>query len=200
MLAVAVLPAVLAQSVCQTGWTQAPPNSDWGDKCYREFGPTATRGSISLSVGYNHFACQAACKNESATARMLCLMSGAETSFVTKQAHMKGWVAFTQDSSRSDYVEPAGGWGWECGSTYVPAWAPQEDDADSQEPNDWGGGGGDSGVGASCAALRRDGFMEDMTCQEGDATAPNSALLVPLSRCYTHVLTTHPLLRSGLHL
>ena len=199
MLAVAVLPAVLAQSVCQTGWTQAPPNSDWGDKCYREFGPTATIsmtwGSLSLSVGYNHSACQAACKNESATARMLCLMSGAETSFVTKQAHMNGWVAFTQDSSRSDYVEPAGGWGWECGSTYVPAWAPEED-----EPNDRTLDG--DPVDVSCAALRRDGFMEDMSCQEGDETTLYStrALLGPLSRCCAHVLTTHPLLRSGLHL
>ena len=81
----------------------------------------------------------------------------------------------------------------------MPAWAPQEYYYYySEEPNDFSM----DGVDVSCAALRRDGFVEDMSCQEGDETTMHStsALLGPLSRRCAHVLTTHPLLRSGLHL
>ena len=185
LLVAAVLPSASAQSVCQTGWTQAPSNSDaWSNKCYRNIGPTVGRSSVMWpKLGYNHSNCKAACKNVSATARLLCPASEAETNFVTKQAHMRGWVAYTQDTSSPDYAEPAGGWGWECGSTYVPAWAPQEDEyASDAQPNDQGEA---VWVDVSCAILRRDGFAEDRSCQEGDDTTmwSNSALLGPLSRC-----------------
>ena len=181
LLVAAVLPSASAQSVCQTGWTQAPPSSDWGNKCYREFGPTASgnmrlHGSDPISGGLTPLACEAACKNDSATGRMLCLASEAEMNFVTKQAYMTGWVAYTQNSSRSDYAEPAGGWGWECGSTYVPPWSPAEL-GNQGDPDDRG----DNGADVSCAMLRRDGTVEDRSCQEGDVTSfwSNSALLGP---------------------
>ena len=190
LLAAAVLPSASAQSVCQTGWTQAPSTSDWGSKCYRELGPTAAPGgSEPITGGYLPSGCKAACKNESATARMLCLASEAENNFVTKQAYMDGWVAFTQNSSRSDYAEPADGWGWECGSTYVPTW-------DVNEPNNRGRVSGD----ASCAVLLSDSTVTDKSCLEGDGGWSRSALLGPYSRCCAHALTTRPMLRSALHL
>ena len=180
LLVAAVLPSASAQSVCQTGWTQAPSSSDaWSNKCYRNIGPTVDESAVMWpKLGYNHSNCKAACKNDSATARLLCPASEAETNFVTKQAHMKGWVALTQDSASPDYAEPAGGWGWECGSTYVPPWAPQENTFTSDaEPDNQG----DMGADVSCAYLRRDGFMEDRSCQEGDDTTmwTNGALLGP---------------------
>ena len=145
LLVAAVLPSASAQSVCQTGWTQAPPSSDWGNKCYREFGPVGPSnvregGSDPSSGGYTRLGCDAACKNDSATGRMLCLASEAEMTFVAKQAYMKGRVAFTQDSSRLDYAEPAGGWGWECGSTYVPSWSIDGDNG--VQPSNTGEGDG----------------------------------------------------------
>ena len=198
LLATAVLPSASAQSVCQTGWTQAPSSSDWGSKCYRAFGPTAPIHSVPLSTGYNHSGCKAACKNDSTTGtgRMLCLASEAEMTFVAKQAYMKGRVAFTQDSSRLDYAEPAGGWGWECGSTYVPSWSIDGDNG--VQPSNTGEGDGF----VACAKMTHAGTMQDRSCSEGDDTTywSNRALLGPLSRCRTHALTTHPLLRRGLHL
>ena len=179
LLVAAVLPS--AQSVCQTGWTQAPSSSDaWSNKCYRNIGPTVDEAGVMWpKLGYNHSDCKAVCKNDSATARLLCPASEAETNFVSKQAYMRGWVALTQDTSSPDYAEPAGGWGWECGSTYVPPWAPQENTFTSDaEPDNQG----DMGSDVSCAYLRRDGFMEDRSCQEGDETTfwTNGALLGPL--------------------
>ena len=179
LLVAAVLTSASAQSVCQTGWTQAPSSSEaWSSKCYRNFGPTAADNSVPLMNGLNYTDCKAQCKNDSATARMLCLASDVETNFVAKQQRMKGWIAFTQDSSRSDYVEPAGGWGWECGSTYVPTWERPNGDVQEAlsdvEPDNQGDGGE-----ASCATLRRDGTIKDRSCQEGGDLTPwsQSALL-----------------------
>ena len=178
ILAAAVLPSVSAQSLCQTGWTQAPNSSEaWSSKCYRNIGPTIGRGTVMWpKFGFNHSNCKAECKNASATARLLCSASEAENNFVSKQAYMRGWVAFTQDDSRPDYEEPAGGWGWECGSTYVPPWSPAEL-GNQGDPDDRG----DNGADVSCAMLRRDGTVEDRSCQEGDVTSfwSNSALLGP---------------------
>ena len=151
-------------------------------------------------VGYNHSGCKAACSANTATARMLCLASVAENNFVSKQANMKGWIAFTQNHSRSDYAEPAGGWGWECGSAFVPTWTPAFPElGDEAEPNNKG----ESGTDVSCALLRRDGTVHDRSCGEGGVETfwDHSALLGPLSRCRAQALTNHPLLlRRTLHL
>ena len=181
LLVAAVLSSASTQSFCQTGWTQAQPSIEaWTSKCYRYFGPTAGDNMVPLMPGYNHTACKAKCSAESTTARMLCLMSEAENNFVTRQAQMKGWVAYTQDTSSSDYAEPAGGWGWECGSNYVPTWVPETrggDEDEDQEPD----GRGDSELDVSCAALRRDGYLEDLSCREGGISTfwSHSALLLP---------------------
>ena len=162
----AVLPWASAQSVCQTGWTQAPSSSDWGSKCYRELGPPERDpNGVVTAGGYNYSACSIACKAESGTARMLCLASDAEANFVTKQAYMDGWVGYSQNASRSDYSEPAGGWGWECGSAYTPAWSSSADaeDGNVPQPDDAGYFGED----VSCGLLKKDG-MEDLSCLEGD--------------------------------
>ena len=151
---------------------------------------------VPLMPGYNHTACKAKCSAESTTARMLCLMSEAENNFVTRQAHMKGFVAYTQNTSSSDYAEPAGGWGWECGSTYVPAWSP-EDEGDRAEPDNSGDGGD-----VSCAMLRAesDGTIKDASCQEGgeDSFWSNGALLGP---CITVLCpcTDYPLTAAQWH-
>ena len=167
LVVAAVLPWASALSVCQTGWTQAPNSSDWGSKCYRELGPPERDPEAIITAGgYNYSSCSVACKAESGTARMLCLASDAEANFVTKQAYMVGWVGYAQNASRSDYAEPAGGWGWECGSEYTPAWSSfawsSEGEARSQ-PDDAGGVGED----VSCGFLKRRG-MEDLSCLEGD--------------------------------
>ena len=195
LLVAAVLPSALAQSVCQTGWTQAPSSSDWGSKCYREFGPTASgnmrlHGSDPISGGLTPLACEAACKNDSATGRMLCLASEAEMNFVTKQAYMTGWVAYTQNSSRSDYAEPAGGWGWDCASTYVPTWG--MDSGGHQQPDN--SGMAQEGM-VSCAVLFGDSTVSDQSCIEGDGIASiwaRRALLTPTPRSFAQALTTHP--------
>ena len=84
LVVAALLPWASAQSVCQTGWTQAPSSSDWGSKCYRELGPPERDPeAIIIAGGYNYSACSVACKAESGTARMLCLASDAEAHFVT---------------------------------------------------------------------------------------------------------------------
>ena len=200
LLVAAVFPSASAQSVCQTGWTQAQPsNETWTSKCYRTFGPMAgAENSVPLMPGYNHSGCKSKCSAESVTARMLCLASEAENVFVSKKTYMKGWVGFTQNTSSSDYEEPAGGWGWECGSTYVPTWTPAAL-GDQAEPNDRG----ESGVDVSCAALSRDSTVHDRSCGEGGVETfwDHSALLGPLSRCRAQALTNHPLLlRRTLHL
>ena len=192
LLVAAVLASASAQSVCQTGWTQAPPTSNWGSKCYRELGPPIRNPDATPTVGgYNHSACNVACEAESATARILCLASDAETSFVTKQAYMNGWVAYTQNSSRLDYAEPAGGWGWDCASTYVPTWTTWDSSQFAVQPDN----GGNRGEDVSCGFLSKTG-MEDLSCQEGDGTLSSwsrSALLNPTPRAFTHqALTTHP--------
>ena len=167
LLVAAVLPSASAQSVCQTGWTQAPNSSDWGSKCYRELGPPERDpNAVPTAGGYNYSACSIACKAESGTARMLCLASDAEANFVTKQAYMDGWVGYSQNASRSDYAEPAGGWGWECGSAYTPAWSSSADGLAGQltpQPDDAGYFSED----VSCGLLKKDG-MEDLSCLEGD--------------------------------
>ena len=195
LLVAAVLPSASAQSVCQTGWTQAPSTSDWGSKCYREFGPTGRsmlrpHGSDPISGGYTPLACEAACKNDSATGRMLCLTSEAEMTFVVKQAYMTGWVGYTQNSSRSDYAEPAGGWGWECASTYVPTWGVDRDGI--QQPDNVGMA--QEGM-VSCAVLFGDSTVSDQSCIEGDGIASiwaRRALLTPTPRSFAQALTTHP--------
>ena len=169
ILAAAVLPSASAQSLCQTGWTQAPSSSEaWTSKCYREFGITSDPKSDPSSGGYNHSGCKAECKAQSATARMLCLTSDAEANFVAKQAYMDGWVAYTQNTSSSDYEEPAGGWGWECGSTYVPTWGADHWSGKSQ-PDDMGDNYDED---VSCALLGLDGMLMDYSCSEGDGV-PN---------------------------
>ena len=198
VLLLAVLPSASAQSVCQTGWTQAPSSSDWGNKCYREFGPTSPsnirpHGSDPLSGGYTRLGCEAACKNDSATGRMLCLASEAEMTFVTKQAYMTGWVAYTQNSSRSDYAEPAGGWGWECASTYVPTWG--LDRGRHQQPDDNGMVQGVAADMVSCAVLFGDSTISDQNCLEGDGILSpwaRRALPIPTPRSFAQALTTHP--------
>ena len=169
LLVAAAFPSASAVSVCQSGWTQAPASSDWGNKCYREFGPTAGSRdpykAETVTGGYTPAQCTAACKSESATGRMLCLASEAETSFVTKQAYMDGWVAYTQDTSAPDYAEPAGGWGWECGSSYVPTWGLDgSGSGPDQEPNDMA----NFDLNVSCAFLMSDGTISDQSCLEGD--------------------------------
>ena len=63
LLVAAVLASASAQSVCQTGWTQAPSTSDWGSKCYRELGPPERYAHATPTVGgYNHSACNVACR------------------------------------------------------------------------------------------------------------------------------------------
>ena len=165
LVVAAVLPWASALSVCQTGWTQAPSSSNWGSKCYRELGPPERDPeAIPTAGGYNYSACSIACKAESGTARMLCLASDAEANFVTKQAYMDGWVGYSQNASRSDYSEPAGGWGWECGSAYTPKWSSLawSDGQFRPQPDDTGSLGD-----ASCGFLTKDG-MEDLSCLEGD--------------------------------
>ena len=201
LLVAAVLPSASAQSVCQTGWTQAPSTSDWGSKCYREFGPTGRsmlrpHGSDPISGGYTPLACEAACKNDSATGRMLCLTSEAEMTFVVKQAYMTGWVGYTQNSSRSDYAEPAGGWGWECASTYVPTWGVDRDGI--QQPDNVGMA--QEGM-VSCAVLFGDSTVSDQSCLEGDGIVSSwarRALPIPTPRSFAQALTTHPMLRRPL--
>ena len=169
LVVAAVLPWASAQSVCQTGWTQAPNSSDWGSKCYRELGPPERDPEAIITAGgYNYSSCSVACKAESGTARMLCLASDAEAHFVTKQAYMKGWVGYAQNASRSDYAEPAGGWGWECGSAYTPAWSGSihgdgPTGEESAQPDD----AGEFGEDVSCGFLTKDG-LEDLSCLEGD--------------------------------
>ena len=167
ILAAAVLPSASAQSLCQTGWTQAPNSSEaWTSKCYREFGITSGPKADPSSGGYNHSGCKAECKAQSATARMLCLTSDAEANFVAKQAYMDGWVAYTQNTSSSDYAEPAGGWSWECGSTYVPTWGVDPWQGISQPDNM----GDNFGEDVSCALFVLDGRLADYGCREGDGT------------------------------
>ena len=215
LLVAAVLPSASAQSVCQTGWTQSPNSSDWGNKCYREYGPPKRdpEGMIICpdGCGYTYGGCKAHCKNESATARILCPASQVEMDFVTNQAYLDGWVAYTQNTSSSDYAEPAGGWGWECGSTYEPLWE-LADDGGVKEPN----GRGTMLEDVSCAVLERGGKvverqelpgrLKDQSCLEGNGDAgdwpSHRALLGPNPRCcartHTHALTTHTPLRSAL--
>ena len=187
ILATAVLPSASAQSVCQTGWTQGPSTSDWGNKCYREVGITTGPMGDARSGGYNQSACKAECKSHSATARMLCLTSASEANFVSKQAHMDGWVAYTQDTSSSDYAEPAGGWGWECGSTYVPTWGidkwsgiPQPDNMGDNYDED-----------VSCAVLGLDGMLMDFSCRVGDGRINHYSRGAQLGldpRCYAQII------------
>ena len=167
LVVAAVLPIASAENrgVCQTGWTQAPSSSDWGHKCYREFGHTASPLGEPTTGGYNHSDCKALCKAQSTTSRMLCLASTSEANFVAKQAHMDGWVAYTQDSSRSDYTEPAGGWGWECGSMYTPTWGYDGSYNGNPQPDNMGD---DYDEDVSCAILVLDGTMRDYSCREGD--------------------------------
>ena len=202
LLVAAVLPSASAQSVCQTGWTQSPNSSDWGNKCYREYGPPKRdpEGMIICpdGCGYTYGGCKAHCKNESATARVLCPASQVEMDFVAKQAFLDGWVAYTQNTSSSDYDEPAGGWGWECGSTYVPLWE-LHDDGSVRQPD----GQGSMTEDVSCA-VSKGNRLDDRSCLEGDGDAGDwpsySALPGPNPRCCarTHALTTHTLLRSRL--
>lgn len=194
LVVAAVLPSAWAQSVCQTGWTQSPSSSDWGSKCYRELGPPERDPEATPTAGgYNYSACSAACKAESGTARMLCLASDAEADFVTKQAYMMGWVGYTQNASHSDYAEPAGGWGWECGSAYTPAWSSSAWSSEGEarpQPDDAGQFGED----VSCGFLKRRG-MEDLSCLEGDGILTfwsRRVLLNPTPRSFAQALTAHP--------
>ena len=167
LIAASVLPMTSAQSVCQPGWTQTPASSAWGQKCYKEFGPTAEPMGNANDVcdcGYNYAECKAHCAGQSASARVMCPASKAEITFVSNQAHVGGWIAYTQDSSRSDYAEPAGGWGWECGSTYddvpwelQPNWGSAQPDDESADQH----------ADVSCTLLTSNGTFMDVSCIDG---------------------------------
>lgn len=182
LIAASVLPTISAQSVCQPGWTQTPANSAWGQKCYKEFGPTAepmgAQNAVCTDCGYSHAQCKAQCAGETATARVYCAASAAEITFA-KDVGLSGWTAYTQDSSRPDYSEPAGGWAWECGSTYADIpWDP--DILGHQQPDD---AGDNTDVDVSCALLLNNGTFADAGCANGGADS------MPWTRCaliFTH--------------
>ena len=118
------LPATLSQTVCPAGFTQAPSTSTWGDKCYRQLGPAGRMAKkVPTSGGYGHAECDGVCKAASPSARVVCMTSAEEMTWVSSKASLKGWTNYIQDTTAPDYSEPAGGWGWQgCTSSYSPAW------------------------------------------------------------------------------
>ena len=166
-LVLVALTAASAQTACSPGWTQAPPTSTWGDKCYKEFGPhTSLAHGNPIAGGHNYTSCKEACKSEVATGKPLCATSSAEIAFVAGSSNMEGWIGYTQSTAASDYSEPAGGWGWEgCSSTFVPTWY-TDPYGGQQEPDNSGNG---QSEGVSCSLLYDDQTLRDYPCDSGNA-------------------------------
>ena len=125
LLILITLPSTSSQTVCPAGFTQAPSTSTWGDKCYREIGPVTAQNTQpgTETTGYTHSQCDGVCKAASPSARVVCMTSAEEMTWVSSKASLKGWTNYIQDTTAPDYSEPAGGWGWQgCTSSYSPAW------------------------------------------------------------------------------
>ena len=163
------MPAAVAQTACLPGWTQAPSSSSWGDKCYKEFGPSAdARDGMPTTGGHNHSECRQVCRSQSTTGRLLCATSSSEIAYVAGSAYMEGWTGYTQDTTASDYAEPAGGWRWEgCVSTYQPTWY-QYSSGSRQTPDDTGNGMTSD---VSCTILFADQTINDYACGDGTGSA-----------------------------